>query len=219
MTKLPRIIGIAGHARNGKSTVASILVDRGYKEVSVAEQVWKYALQVNPWVPRRSKSALEHFERLSTLVDREGRENAKLNIDVRQLLQRIADAARDVIGLDAWIEAIVKENPGIYHDGLYVHSSLRQVRDAEWIHRLGGEVWRVKRYLTDGGETSAYYATDPSVPSEREVDVLYADLEIINDKSRFDLIDKVEKYISDRVLAAEAEARSRESESVVRQVR
>lgn len=166
---MSKVIGLTGHMRAGKDTVAEILGERGYKRIGFADALKSMALVLNPYVTAHT--------RLAELVDREGWEGAKEEPEVRRLLQVLGtECVRDHLGQDAWVSAL---SLTMRHDTErdYVVADVRFPNEADAIHAWGGEVWRVVRPGFEGDGHA----------SERFMDSIAADRSIINDGTIEDL--------------------------------
>ncbi len=145
-----RLIGLTGYKQSGKSTVAALLVEHGWMELSFAEPLKQMLVALDPLImiddcPRRLSSALEHW----TL------EEAKLRYpEVRRLLQRLGtEAGRHVLGPDVWVNLaeakLRKAREFEWYRGCDKHSfvipDVRFVNEAEMIHGRGGIVVRIVR--------------------------------------------------------------------------
>jgi dephospho-CoA kinase len=183
--RLPNLIAVTGKARHGKGSVASVLVEAGYTEVMFSTGVKELALRINPVIDDT---------RLATAVDVVGWEGAKRRPEVRRILQAIGNEVREIIGKNAWVDALHR-TLDFTTPVRYVISDLRYVNEAVWVQRMGGEVWRVER---PANFNSGLSPEQQAHPSEAEVDLLYADLFITNDGTLEALQAKVRRYIQGR---------------------
>ncbi len=112
------IIGLTGYAGSGKDTVGAMLVEHeGFTRVSFADRVRELAYHLDPLLVgpiRHPATGLEmtgvQAVGLQTLVDTWGWESAKRgSTEVRQLLQRLGEGARTVLGDHVWIDATMHE--------------------------------------------------------------------------------------------------------------
>lgn len=131
------IIGLAGYARAGKDSVAEILVRRfGFRRIAFADPIRELLYKLNPQV-----GSLE----LREFVDQYGWEVAKSQPKVRELLQNLGVAARELFNEDVWVEQAFKN---VDPNENIVISDVRFINEAKYIQDLGGQVWRIKRLNT-----------------------------------------------------------------------
>lgn len=143
-----QIIGLTGYARSGKDTVAKLLEPYGFVRVALADGVREMALAIDPWIDAPSASDMpEEICRLSELVDQIGWEHAKGFTEVRRLLQVIGtEAVRNIVGPDTWIKIAGKKvSDALAQDKDVVITDVRFPNEANWIHEIGGEIWRIMR--------------------------------------------------------------------------
>jgi hypothetical protein len=178
MSDYPTPIGITGRATAGKDSVGKVLVkEYGYTRVAFADALKSMALALNPIVTEFNFPKRPH--RLVSLVNVYGWDEAKTQPEVRRFLQVLGtEGVREHIGEDAWVEALRKTMFDLQGDGkeLFVITDVRFPNEAEWVHAIGGQMWRVCR----------------DVPllehaSERYVDTLPCDLEIDNNGPKEEL--------------------------------
>jgi hypothetical protein len=185
---IPSLIGLTGRARHGKDTVGSLLGElAGFRAYQFSAQLKEMARRLNPIVA--SHPFPKHPNRLATLVQLMGWDAAKENPEVRRILQVLGtECVRDMFGEDAWIRALEKKLLDDAWDTLrVVITDVRFPNEAKWIHRWGGQVWRVKRieelgYHEETGELETRpYENGVGVdhPSERFVDDLIVDKELV----------------------------------------
>ena len=95
------IVGLGHQAQVGKDTAGLILTERhGYRRLAFADILKAVAYDSNPTI---------HTWDLQTLVDTAGWEGAKRHREVREFLQNLGVAARDHIGEDVWVNAVVQQ--------------------------------------------------------------------------------------------------------------
>jgi len=166
---LPDLIGITGYAQHGKDSLAQHLVDKyGYTRIGFADQLKELALRVNPLVLDETT-----FRRLDEAVRTEGWESAKQVPEVRRVLQELGTGVRDVLGEDAWIEALFRK---LIPGGKFVVADVRFPNEAEELSAYGAMMIRVNRINTDGTPFDNGVGTDH--PSEQYVPTLPVDLEL-----------------------------------------
>ena len=187
------IIGLAGHARSGKNTVADII--RDIAEVPVFQDAFANRLKVSA-----ARSLGFEFETLEEYLDwADGfKEECSITIEVldineepymeavkkisgREFLQFYGtEAHREVFNTDFWVDQLADHlNP----DFLTIITDVRFENEAQLIKRLGGIVIRVSRDQVEKlpGEHA----------SESPIDESLVDYEIDNSGTMDDLISKV----------------------------
>lgn len=139
------LIGLHGPSRAGKDSVAGVLVRKyGYKQIALATAIRSLLLELNPLITDNN----DEIHTLGGLwhdcfkdwdvIKSESRESVELMI-------RLGQGARDIIGEDVWINAAF---PGGFYfstDGNVVVSDVRQPNEVEFIRRKGGELWYIDR--------------------------------------------------------------------------
>lgn len=127
----PPLIGLAGYARTGKDTVASILTHgHGYESRAIADALRNILYTTDTGVRRA--------------VDAGGWEVTKEGHQTREKLQRLGAAMRAEFGDDYLIHHALK--PYLDHEvDRMVISDVRTVREVEVIHQLGGVIVRIDR--------------------------------------------------------------------------
>lgn len=190
---LPRIIGITGYAQHGKDTIASVLSrELGYNRVALADQMKAAMLTLNPIAEQL------YGNRLATLVELEGWDEAKKEPEVRRLLQVFGtEVGRNMLGEDVWIEALVRNTKGFYSpsERKLVIPDIRFPNEARWIRRVG-ELWKVTRPNFDNGVGTSH-------PSERHIGSLQVDQHFRNAGSKSDFQDSVLRYVKNRLATVE----------------
>lgn len=88
----PRLIGLAGYAGSGKDTAADVLVGLGYERRAFAGALKDLATRIG-WDGRKDEAG-------------------------RRLLQELGVAARDILGADVWVNALMAtlEGPSVICD-------------------------------------------------------------------------------------------------------
>lgn len=101
------LIGLAGFARSGKDTAAKCLIDQGWTRVGLADAIKEAALVLNP-ILRTGWAGNEY--RLADIVKERGWEGAKLEPEVRRLLQVMGtEVGRDMFGQTFWLDLAKKK--------------------------------------------------------------------------------------------------------------
>lgn len=130
----PNIIGLAGYAQSGKDTVASILIEEyGYRRMAFADKIRAILYDLNPDV--------EGLD-LKFFVDNDGWDETKSIPQVRKLLQDLGVAVRSHIHPDVWVSAVLDH---IHPAEKVVITDVRFINEADYITRMGGQLWRVIR--------------------------------------------------------------------------
>jgi hypothetical protein len=130
------IIGIAGYAQSGKDTIAEYLLnEHGFTRVAFADGIREALYVLNPLVGAYT---------LRTVVDANGWEKAKRNVEIRRLLQVLGtEVGRDMLGEITWIKYALNKMVDPYKN--YVITDVRYENEADAIRANGGTIWRVNR--------------------------------------------------------------------------
>lgn len=189
------LVGVSGYARSGKDSVGQILCEEGlFTRIGFADTVKQGLYAINPWVPiegERSGTPIlgqkPKFEmrlrRLREIVDEFGWEVAKLNPEVRRLLQTYGtEGGRMIHGEDCWVEAALRVRESLGNPDTVI-TDCRFPNEATAIQERGGQVWRVTR--------PGIVLPESAHDSEAEVDRIVADVWITNDGTLDDLRVKV----------------------------
>jgi hypothetical protein len=170
------IIGLSGYAQSGKNTVGDILVDHhGFVQIAFADVIKDFLYAINPMVSCSPSGYLQG------LVDLKGWEQAKLEPQVRRLLQSTGLVGREMIDDYLWVALTLSQirDP---HEDRYVITDVRFPNEAAAITAQGGQIWRIER---PGVE-----AVNGHV-SESAMDAWVFDETIVNDGSIEDLKKKI----------------------------
>lgn len=172
MPTLKPIIGLIGHKRSGKDSLAQFLVaSHGYTRVALADPLKQAALALDPIV--YVDDAFYHPVRLSEVVEREGWERAKDTYpEVRRILQSFGEAIRQ-LEPSFWLDRALDKLGNI--DGPVVVTDVRFRNEAEALHGLLDAT--LVRILRGDADISA--ALDTHV-SEHELDDYPTDLIVDN---------------------------------------
>jgi hypothetical protein len=180
------IIGLTGYAQHGKNTVGEVFEGLGYRPVAFADALRELATIVNPYVTPEPQKP----NRYAGVVAEYGYEQAKLKGDVRRFLQDLGTGVRDIIGPNAWVQALTnKLVPG----ERYVITDVRFPNEAAAVTNLGGEVWRVHRPDFDNGIGTSH-------PSEAHIADLPCQVFLANDGGVAELQRMVKHLIGARGL-------------------
>lgn len=169
------IVGLCGYARAGKDTAGHILVDHfGFQRVSFADKLREVALAIDPYVGIGDRWELQ---RLSEAVRRLGWEKAKVNPEVRRLLQVIGtDAGRNILGSDVWVDAAFN---GLPPEGRFVFTDVRFPNESKAIFAMGGTVYRITRpgcgpINNHPSETALDHIAFPEIANDGTIDDLHS---------------------------------------------
>jgi hypothetical protein len=183
------VIGLTGYCGVGKDEAARGLIDRGWVRVAFADAVKELALECNPTVLVGDNEPWPLVE----LVEEFGWGSAKTEPAVREFIQNLGDGAREVLGNDVWafhamnVAAIRgRKAPGI------VFTDVRYPNEVEFIERHYGRTpeWPtgIVRITKAGvGPVNGHI-------SERHIDAIEADLELVNDGTPDELRAKLVAY-------------------------
>lgn len=135
----PPIIGLSGKARSGKDTVAEMLVTKhGYTRVGMADQMKVVVGLLFGWNKRHLygdlKETVDEFWGMSP----------------RQVMQRFGtDAMRANFGENFWCRAMERQiTERANWEGKIRPTVIPDIRfpnEADMVHKLGGQVWRLER--------------------------------------------------------------------------
>jgi hypothetical protein len=129
------LLGLAAVARSGKDEAAKALIADGWQRRAFADRLRQMLYALNPLMP--SGYRLQH------LVNAYGWEYAKVEPEVRALLQRLGtDAGRQVLGEDVWVDAALRDLPDDQH---VVFTDCRFRNEADAIRERGGLVVQIVR--------------------------------------------------------------------------
>ena len=147
MTVVGSVIGLCGYAQSGKDTAASFLVKRGYKRLAFADILRQSLYNLNPIIESQGVSqgdARHHYLRTQVIVDRDGWDVAKVRYpEIRELLQRLGtEVGRDLYGENFWVDRVGAQ---MQIGGNYVITDVRFPNEADFIHRRGGNLFRIDR--------------------------------------------------------------------------
>lgn len=171
------ILGLTGYAGAGKDTVAEILVsDYGFRRVAYADKLKTLLEKINPDINGTG---------LTNLVAEQGWDAIKQNDEVRALLQRTGQGARETLGDSVWINALYMSLMEINYDPdmRVVLTDIRYPNETSPCEKL----WRVVR---DGvGPVNAH-------PSETNVDGIPVDYVIDNSGTLAELPAKIREAMT-----------------------
>lgn len=151
-----KLIGLTGYARSGKDTIGSRLVtEHGFVRVAFADAVRDATLVLNPIVTINSDKMGVDEWRVQDLVDLYGWEKCKtIYPEIRRLLQVMGtEVGRDIFGPSSWTDIALRkiaeyanvESLCVGVTAKIVVTDVRFANEADLIHDLGGQVWKVER--------------------------------------------------------------------------
>jgi hypothetical protein len=126
-----RIVGLSGYARSGKNAAAGGLQQFGWAQAAVADRLKLFVEATDSLVAEAVATA-------------GGWEQAKDAYGhVRARLQVVASSARDVLGDDVWVRAVLDHDygavPGLVITDVRYPNEVKRIRDA------GGLIVRIER--------------------------------------------------------------------------
>lgn len=170
------LIGLVGKAMAGKSIAASYLEHvHGFHGAAFADPMRAglkalLLMQDRDFDPERMEIPIEWIGQ-----------------SPRQLLQSLGtEWGRNLVHRHIWVIAMAQKlRPVLRIGNDVVISDVRFVDEAEMVHRLGGQIWRIVR---PGAETTAH--TDHT--SEQEQSRILEDATLINDGTQEELFEAID---------------------------
>lgn len=135
------LLGLSGYAQSGKDTVATVLIEKyGFTRIAFADIIRTSLYTLNPIIGLDSNG---QPITLVSSVDKLGWDKAKLDPEVRRLLQIFGtEIGRTLLGSDIWVDLALKNlDPTVD----YVVTDVRFPNEAQAIKDKGGLIWRVSR--------------------------------------------------------------------------
>ena len=177
------IIGLAGYARAGKSTVAQMLADDfGFRQWAFADAVRESLEVLNPIVGVTLKNPIEPL-RLNDVIAAYGWEGYKQSYwgqEIRRLMQHMwTEVGRNIIGEDSWVNKMPAHRPMVISD-------VRMDNEAEAVRNAGGIVVLIER----PGVTSLNKHESEKLPDKRFIEHV-----LVNDGSLGDLREGIHKIM------------------------
>lgn len=172
--KFPKIVGLIGHARSGKTTTANIMAEKGYVRIPFAEPM-KAMLKLGFGLTDGDLNGTAKEEPCERL----------LGVSPRYALQTLGtEWGRNLIGKRVWLVAWLNmvEKTGAQH---VVADDVRFLNEIELIRDMGGEIFEVAAPAADAIPLKHHV-------SEIEWTKADPDWTIINDGSIEDLRRRVE---------------------------
>lgn len=130
-----QIIGIAGRAGAGKTTVAKALVNHmGYTVLSFASPLKESVMNIFDMTPSQVYST----EGKSTI-------DPRYNKTPREILQLFGtESIRNIFGNDFWVKKLQKTINELPTNRIVI-DDVRFKEEAEMILEMGGEIWKIER--------------------------------------------------------------------------
>lgn len=178
------IIGLSGYAQTGKDTVAEHLISKyNYKRVAFADPIRKALYTLDPLVEVGEFRAVH----LSSAVDSMGWEETKrLSKETRRLLQVLGtEVGRNMFGPDFWV------NQGMSNVSKFDNKVFTDVRFPNEYKAIKAREGIIIRIVKPGTGAVNLHA------SETALDNFSFDATIVNDGSKQDLYDKIDKVIKE----------------------
>lgn len=174
-------IGLLGKRRSGKDTAAQVLITIGFKPVRFAgamkEMLRAYLLYTGE--SEITVGEMIEGELKEVPTPRLGGKSPRL------AMQTLGTQwGRQLISAELWVNACLDRYAQV--DKIVV-TDVRVKEEVEALMKIGGKIIRIKRPRT---------ATDDAHDTERDVDTLPADFEVINDGTIDDLHAKVLQIIN-----------------------
>lgn len=183
------LIGVAGHARHGKDSIAKVLKSEyGFVQVNFADALRELAAWLNPVLdidPNDGTETMNYQEYL----DFYGYEEAKTWVEFRDFLKDLGEGVRNIVDENAWVNAAVRKVVSSLERGDHVvMTDVRYPNEVRAVERMGGEVWKVIRPNFNNG-------VDPTHPSESHIPHISADRIFNNDATLWHLETQVRATI------------------------
>ncbi len=171
-----QIIGLCGYATAGKDTAAEGLTAEGWTRVALADGVREAVAALNPQIEQTLDGKPIH---LSTQLSGSGWDRAKINGEIRRLLQRMGtEAGRNIHGEVCWIKIAKRKVDAA--PGPVVITDVRFANEAAAIRSWGGKIIRIDRPgvgpVNDHCSESLDFEPDAAILNDGTVDELQATL-------------------------------------------
>jgi dephospho-CoA kinase len=180
-----KIIGIAGKARSGKNTFASLIADDLVQRKGSTVCVDAFANSV-----RDTATALFQLKDELYNDDLKEVEDPFWGITYRKMLQLVGTEVGRSIDQDIWIKNCIKKlKTKLVSSDVVIYADLRFENEADWIRDNGGLLIHIVRHGADGNVGIEGHS------SENGVDIHDRDVLIYNDGSIDDLDEKVSEIV------------------------
>lgn len=144
------IVGLAGVAQSGKSTIAAILTEEhGFEEITFAAPIKETAYWLNPIIDVDDMNC-----RLQEAVDSQGWDEAKQIPEVRRTLQELGVSLR-ALDPDIWVNFVLdKIHAAPWQD--FVIPDVRFENEVEALDNVGATLYKVVRPGAGAGVNSGH---------------------------------------------------------------
>lgn len=201
---MKNIIGIGGKLASGKDAISDHLVaEHGWTKLGMSDALGEALLALDPYIPiplgdeglprfigRRFTA--QKFERYSELFERVGYTEAKVNDEVRRLLQKLGtEVGRKIIDEHTWTNIVIRRAEDALAEGApgVIITGIRYPNELDMIEDLDGELWWVDR-------PSLAATVNAGHSSENSVSSVDFDRVILNDGTLEDLYKKVDDLVT-----------------------
>lgn len=175
---MPAFIGLGGHLRSGKDTVADRLVaEHGFTKLGMSDALHEAMLALDPIIAYRHVATGRFPLRYSDSISDIGYVSTKKeHPEVRRLLQKLGtEVGRDMIGENTWVDIIARKVDALLKDGRDVAvTGIRFPNELRMVRSLGGTAVWVDRPGLDSASPAAH-------ASETSVDDSMFDRMLVND--------------------------------------
>lgn len=141
------LIGLNGASRSGKDSVAQILVRKyDFRQVALATAIRDILLDLDPLIICNDGNTV-FLKELYSMYSGDWDKIKAASSDSVEYMIRLGQSARNIISEDVWINAAFSEInfPEGFSNTNIVVSDIRQPNEVEYIHRFGGELWKIER--------------------------------------------------------------------------
>lgn len=171
---MPAFIGLGGHLRSGKDTVADHLVQaHGFVKLGMSDALHEAMLALDPIVDVDHDLEIRYAD----VIEAFGYVQAKARYpEVRRLLQKLGtEVGRDMIGENTWVDIIARKVDLLLKGGWPVAvTGIRFPNELRMVRSLGGTAVWVDRPGLDSASPAAH-------ASETSVDDSMFDRVLVND--------------------------------------
>jgi hypothetical protein len=159
------LLALTGYATSGKDAFADCLVEKyHYTKFGWADAIYSFCLDINPYIWRPAWNKWP-WQRLADIVGEIGWTEAKKIKQVRELLQLVGTSAREHMGEDVWVNALIPKVKKVLQTGGHVAiTNTRFKNEARAVAELDGNVVKISRpgvgpvnsHISDAGEAFRY---------------------------------------------------------------
>lgn len=141
-----KLLALYGWSRSGKDSTARILVrDFGFEQRAMADRIRKILIGLDPKVALDNGDIMCLIE-LFEQCDHNWDTVKKVSKESVDLMIRLGQACRDVLGIDVWMNSVIPPDNKTLR---IVISDLRQPNEYEAIKERGGQVLKIVRPGTE----------------------------------------------------------------------